>query len=105
MVLISAFAGFSGYAACAYALRVENTIYVSLVSLNEVLAVLFLTMILFSYLPYWTSVLGVVFIMSSPAAILARKAIISKNESKRSMRGLEDVNVEETSAEIQADDT
>lgn len=86
-VLASAVSGYLGYAACAYALSFENTIYVSLVSLNEVIIVFCVTVIFFSYVPNWTSILGVVLILGSSVAILVRKIMLSENEKKRQTNG------------------
>ena len=44
-MVISAVCGFLGYAGLSYALSVENAVYVSLVSLNDVLVVFLISII------------------------------------------------------------
>ncbi|XP_071822778.1 solute carrier family 35 member G1-like [Apostichopus japonicus] len=72
-----------GYVGLSYGLSVENTLYVSLVSMNDFFIVFLLSIIFLGFKPTLLSVAGMVIIIGSSIIILVRKIFTSRNVSEQ----------------------
>lgn len=77
---------FAGYSLVNLAVSVEDAVYVSLVTMNEVYIVFFLDILLFGTEPRWLSVFGTFLIVGSSAVTSIRKILQTRKKGKQQDR-------------------